>query len=264
MPTTYTHDLFGKKVYHKLPNELKDLIKENGNIFRIGLFGPDILFYNLFDMKVVNVGKDMHGKSAAWFFERGMARIRKKKSKKMMAYLLGFACHYILDSKCHSFIYQLDESGVISHTAVEKELDRYLMEKSGLNPYSYYPAHIIRPKVRYARTIHKLIPEVSTDSIMKALRGMKFYTKLMVHDDGGKKRFLVSIFSKIAGKENSEMATDFFMAKDPVPGSRVPVAHLVSLFKDAVEEAPDLLVELYQLLEEPRELSERWNRTYNG
>lgn len=264
MPTTYTHDLFGKKVYRKLPDEMKRLIKENGNIFRIGLLGPDILFYDLFDMSVVNVGKEMHGKSAAFFFERAMARIRKKRSRKMMAYLLGFACHYILDSRCHAYIYQLDDSGVISHTAVEKELDRYLMERTGLDPYTYYPANVLRPKVRYARTIHKLIPEVSTESIMKSLRGIKFYTKLMVHDDGGKKRFLVSIFSKVAGKENSEMATDFFMAKDPVPGSRVPVARLAAMFKEAVEEAPDLLLELCHLAEEPCVLSERWNRTYNG
>lgn len=48
MPTTYTHDLFGKKVYRQLPREIRKVIRENGNLFRIGLHGPDILFYDLF------------------------------------------------------------------------------------------------------------------------------------------------------------------------------------------------------------------------
>ena len=47
MPTTYTHDLFGKKVYRQLPEEIRKVIRENGNLFRIGLHGPDILFYDL-------------------------------------------------------------------------------------------------------------------------------------------------------------------------------------------------------------------------
>lgn len=33
MPTTYTHDLFGKKVYRQLPEEIRKVIRENGNLF---------------------------------------------------------------------------------------------------------------------------------------------------------------------------------------------------------------------------------------
>ena len=264
MPTTYTHDLFGKKVYQMLPREMQDLIKENGNIYRIGLLGPEILFYDLLDKEVINIGKRMHARKAAWFFEQWMERIRERGSRQMLAYLLGFACHYILDSKCHPYVYQLDENQVISHTAVEKELDRHLMLKSGIDPFSYYPASVLRPKLRYARSIHKLIPEVSTEKVIKCLNGIKFYTKFMVYDDGGKKRFVVSILSKFAGKKTAEMVTDFFMAKEPVRGSKVPVARLEKLFHEALEEAPELLIELYQLVEAPYALSERWNQTYNG
>ena len=44
MPTTYTHDLFGKKVYRQLPEEIRKVIRENGNLFRIGLHGPIFCF----------------------------------------------------------------------------------------------------------------------------------------------------------------------------------------------------------------------------
>lgn len=45
MPTTYAHDLFGKRVYRRLPDKLQHLIRSNGNLYRIGQHGPDILFY---------------------------------------------------------------------------------------------------------------------------------------------------------------------------------------------------------------------------
>ena len=45
MPTTFAHDLFGKKVYKKLPEAMRRLVKEHKELYRIGLHGPDILFY---------------------------------------------------------------------------------------------------------------------------------------------------------------------------------------------------------------------------
>lgn len=47
MPTTYAHDLFGKKIYAKLPAEIQKVIRRNTNLYRIGLHGPDILFYDI-------------------------------------------------------------------------------------------------------------------------------------------------------------------------------------------------------------------------
>ena len=52
MPTTYAHDLFGKKIYHKLPKEMQMVIQRNVNLYRIGLHGPDILFYHMLKPKV--------------------------------------------------------------------------------------------------------------------------------------------------------------------------------------------------------------------
>ena len=48
MPTTYAHDLFGKRVYRKLSAKLQHLIRSNGNLYRIGQHGPDILFIILY------------------------------------------------------------------------------------------------------------------------------------------------------------------------------------------------------------------------
>ena len=52
MPTTYAHDLFGKKIYAKLPAEIQKVIRRNTNLYRIGLHGPDILFYDMLNLKL--------------------------------------------------------------------------------------------------------------------------------------------------------------------------------------------------------------------
>ena len=73
----------------------------------------------------------MHGEKAREFFEKGMARVRKEKNPALMAYMLGFGCHYILDSTCHSYVNQVAKEGKISHTLLEKEFDRMLMYETG-------------------------------------------------------------------------------------------------------------------------------------
>lgn len=67
MPTTYAHDLFGKKIYHKLPKEMQMVIQRNVNLYRIGLHGPDILFYHMLKPKVSTTGIRMHKEKAAPF-----------------------------------------------------------------------------------------------------------------------------------------------------------------------------------------------------
>ena len=64
MPTTYAHDLFGKKIYAKLPAEIQKVIRRNTNLYRIGLHGPDILFYDMLKPKVTETGIAMHKECA--------------------------------------------------------------------------------------------------------------------------------------------------------------------------------------------------------
>ena len=134
MPTTYAHDLFGQRVYTFLTPEIRQVIRKNKNLFRIGLHGPDILFYDIPNSRVTRTGIVMHREVAAPFFERGMTLVRQKHDEKLLAYLLGFACHYLLDSTCHPYVYEMAEKEVISHTLLEKEFDRTLMLETGKHP----------------------------------------------------------------------------------------------------------------------------------
>lgn len=264
MPTTYTHDLFGKIVYKQLPEEIRKVIRKNGDLFRIGLHGPDILFYDLTNLSVSSIGVEMHSIPAASFFLRGMSMVRARDDERLLAYLLGFGCHYLLDSVCHPYVEDVAKAKVITHTLLEKEFDRTLMLETNKNPYHFYPSDCIVPKVSYARVIRKMFPGLGTRDILVSLRMMKFLTNAMVYDNRGKRRFLVALVTRIVGKRKSRSALEFFMEKDPVPGSEKPVKELHRYFDQAAEEAPAYIEELYSLSKEELPLSKRWNRTYNG
>lgn len=84
MPTTYTHDVFGKMVYQKMPENLKEIAANHINSYRIGQHGPDILFYyHLFHANPVNhMGIEMHEEIAAPFFENAKSIVRKRGMKR--------------------------------------------------------------------------------------------------------------------------------------------------------------------------------------
>ena len=45
MPCIYAHNSFGKEVQKMLPKPLKNTIRRHPAAFRIGLQGPDFLFF---------------------------------------------------------------------------------------------------------------------------------------------------------------------------------------------------------------------------
>ena len=265
MPTTYAHDLFGQKVYRQLPDQVKEIIRKNGELYRIGLHGPDIFFYYfIFKNHVSSVGYRMHKEKARAFFAQGLAQVRETGDEALLAYLLGFGCHYLLDSSCHPFVNEMNDKGRISHSLLEIEFDRFLMEENGKNPYAFYPSDCIKAKRKNAAEIHKAFPLVKTGDILLSLKLMKFMTNLLVCDDGGTRRARLSKLSSLGGRRAQSALIDHYMMAQPAGGSREPVEQLNTLFEKEVKEAPAELLELYQLSQENRLLSERWDLTYNG
>ena len=263
MPTTYAHDLFGKKIYHELPVEMQTVIRRNVNLYRIGLHGPDILFYHMLKPEVSKTGIRMHKEIAAPFFERGMALVRDTHDEKLLAYLLGFGCHYLLDSACHPYIEDMADKKVITHTLLEKEFDRVPMEETGKDPDYYYPACGIVPKMEYARVIHRAIPLVKTINIYISVRMMKILTNFMVCDDHGRKRRILGKLLRLGG-ESIGSVIEHFMTAEAVEQAKAPMPELERLYREAVPEAVEYLRELYTLREGAYHLSRRWDRTYNG
>ena len=264
MPTTYTHDLFGKEVYRKLPEEMKEIIRRNKDLYRIGLHGPDLLFYHLFNSKVNKTGVAMHRRRARSFFEEGITVAREDQDEALLAYLFGFGCHYLLDSACHPYVNQMVREGRISHTNLEKEYDRYLLTKNGKDPNHYYPLKYIPARESYAKTIHKALPMIPEKLILTAWRLMKRATGLMVCDDRGFRKNTGILVSRGLRLKAAEELMEHFMGKQEMEGSQEPIEGLDRKYQEAMKTAPQEMQELYKLSKEGGHLSERWNRTYNG
>ena len=80
MPTTYTHDKFGKDVYKKLPEHIKAVIRKGKGVYRIGQHGPDIFFYYkpicLPQSRINKIGPQMHKEPAFGSFRRGYGNLK--------------------------------------------------------------------------------------------------------------------------------------------------------------------------------------------
>jgi hypothetical protein len=264
MPTTYTHDLFGKNVYKKLPQEMKHVIRAHGDLYRIGLHGPDIFFYQLFSPRVNRTGVKMHREKAKAFFEQGMAQVRERGDQELLAYLLGFGCHYLLDSTCHPFVYRMVKERVVNHTLLEKEFDRMLLLETGYDPLTAHPADCIVPKKEYAKVIHRAVPLLSEGDVYRSLCMQKFLLNRMVHGKRGTTRAIVcGILAGTPSEELRELG-EHFMRRDKVPHCRGPLKELHRLYDQALEQSPAELEELYACAFTEKELSDRWNHTYNG
>ena len=140
MPSTYAHFVFGKKVFKTLPEQSRELIRRHKALYLIGLHGPDILFYYkaLSSNPVNDLGYRMHREPAADFFGRALSLVRQGERKflreSQLSYLLGFVCHFALDSRCHGYIENKIRLSGISHSEIESEFDRMLMVRQGLDP----------------------------------------------------------------------------------------------------------------------------------
>ena len=195
MPSTYAHFVFGREVFRKQPEKIRELIRKNRETYLIGLHGPDIFFYYkaLTSNPVNAMGYGMHEKPAEEFF-RPAAEILKnthgERREASLSYLLGFICHFALDSSCHGYIEKKIQVSGISHTELEVEFDRMLMVQDGLDPLRHCAVSHIRPRPRNAEVIAPFFPEITREQTLRSLGSMILYNRLL-RAPGLAKRLLI-------------------------------------------------------------------------
>ncbi len=205
MPTTYTHHIFGTLVYQGLPKEIQKKIQKEKNLYQIGLHGPDILFYyRPFQKNTVNgLGHRMHKEIAADFFEHAKELYDQTKNEALFVYITGFICHFMLDSACHPIVSRYMEKTGSSHAEIETDLDRMLMEKTNKDPMHYHPSDTVRIRRKDADVIASVLEGMDTKTILKCLRGMKFYTNLTVCGSERKRKWLLWAMKMIGTYEET-------------------------------------------------------------
>lgn len=142
MPGTYAHYAFWKKVLAQLDDEIKNIILKNMDLFFIGLHGPDILFYYkplIYNNLTSKLGHKIHNENSNIFFEKARSIIKKSNNKEeSLSYILGFLCHFMLDSECHPYINKVTQENNLSHTEIESEFDKLLINEGCKNIKTLY------------------------------------------------------------------------------------------------------------------------------
>lgn len=260
MPTTYAHDLFGRLVCRELPGDLQNLIRQHQMMYRIGLQGPDILFYYHFYKKngINQLGTLLHEQKATPFFER--CRALADGDPETAAYVLGFLCHYMLDSTCHPYIAEYMAKSGAAHDELETEFDRLLMEKTGRNPCSFHPAASLRLSGAQAEKIAEVIgASISEEEIRSSVGSLRFLTGLVVCKSRGKYR----VFDAIMGAAGISSFRGHLMGPDKSRRCEEGVQGLYALMKTAVPETAALAEEyLSEISCENKPLNPRFDRNY--
>ncbi|MGD9567714.1 MAG: zinc dependent phospholipase C family protein [Sedimentibacter sp.] len=261
MPTTYAHYIFGQEVLKLLDKDLKKSINKNIDLYNIGLHGPDILFYYspLKSNEISKIGHGLHRQTAYSFFENARKVIVSCPDyDAACAYILGFICHFMLDTKCHPFIRQ-KESNSLCHGTIETEFDRLFMIKNNLNPVSFKPtSHIVSNKEN-ADVIAWFFDGVSKEDILNALKSMKFYLNLLVAP-GYFKRFLIKSGLKLSGNYDSMIG--LVMNYEPLEECKEINEKLYEFFLEGVSPAANIVMEYCKNIKSSEKLNVRFNRNF--
>ena len=262
MPTTYAHWRFGDKCIRMLPDDLQNIILNNRAIFDYGVHGPDIFFYyNCLKHNEVNrYGSAMHDIPYKDTLAQIKENFKKTENKDMaLSYLLGFTCHFTLDSYCHGFIEKVDETMPYSHGKIESQFDRYLLIKDGFNPVTKSVTDMFHPDKKMAKVISGLFNKFDEDIIYKTLKDQKLYLNLL-KDNSDIKRFFLTTAMDIAKVPSFK---DLLITKENVEELKPINIRLNKYFDMALKHYPVLADSLIGYLSDKNELNTYFKHNFS-
>ncbi len=261
MPSTYAHYTFGERILPGLPHSIQNIVAEHETAYHIGLHGPDILFYYhpLIKNPVNRAGHRIHKEPASFFLGHAAKAIRESEDEKALAYILGFICHFVLDSRCHPYIEEVIKATTLSHSKIETEFDRSLMLKAGLDPLKYNPGAHIVPDRSLAAHIEKLYINITREQIYKSIVFMRHYTALLACPQNIV-RCVIKGLMKITGNHSS--IGEMIMDKTPDLRCSNTNHKLYALYNESVSLAVELVSEYYCGMEKNSELNEYFSHNF--
>lgn len=183
MPSIYAHNKFGKKVLKNLSPALQDFIHDYPDSFRIGLQGPDTLFfYRPYYMNKVNqTGVRIHKEDAYPFFDDALSIVNAHGlDSACHAYLVGFICHFALDRTCHPYVNASMQFTGCGHIEIEGDFDHYLLQLDGKKPHAYKMHRLVPTNFYTATSLAPFYPTLPVIKIHTAMRHMRMIKRLFV------------------------------------------------------------------------------------
>ena len=264
MPSTYAHRRFGANIADHLPKEAAKIVERNREVYDIGLHGPDIFFYYhaLKSNPVSALGNHMHEQPGAVFFEKARKCIlRSKNQEAALAYVLGFICHFALDSTCHPYIEQYIRDSGVSHCEIECEFDMKLMRRDGLDPYHYLTASHIKPTIENAAVIAPFFAKdgLTLKQVHESLKQMLLLHKCLMVTSPAKHALLITAV-KLSGKY--EYLHGQVANLKPNPDCVQSSKQLEELYAKALPLAEKLILEYIDALHTDEPLNSAYQHTF--
>lgn len=262
MPAIYAHDKFGSMVYRKLTGEIGEIVRKYPREFRIGLQGPDILFfYNpLKENPVSTLGYRLHEETATRFIEHALPVLRQKGTdSREYAYLLGFTCHFILDSECHPFVEEQVLLTGVDHNGIESEFEKYVMRTDGIAPLTYRIGDTVPTDKRTAAAAAPFYRGMDTKTVRKALQFMKHSKNFFVCKSNFKRKFILDVMRLLKVYDSF---SGLIMRKKNDPRCADSNRGLYTRMMNAVPIAVTMLGELHKTVTENAPIHARFDRHF--
>ena len=261
MPALYAHNQFGNRVLQVLEGTNKEIASKYLRYFRIGLQGPDYLFFYkpLSRNPVSEIGYEIHNEPAKKFIKRakGVIKVHGTDSPEY-AYILGFICHFALDSECHPFVAEEITRTGVGHIEIESEFEKMLMRKNGEDPLSFPVGKTFPADKKTAKCVAEFYEGVDTKEAYRALRSMKKYKQFLVAP-GKLKHKVIDTGMKLTGKY--EALQGHLLKSVDNPLCEESNCGLYSRLKNAVPVAVNL-IENFDLYLDGCELDPRFDRDF--
>ena len=259
MPASYAHTCYGKMVYRELPGEIRRCIRLHPQAYLVGLHGPDLFFFYkpYLKNKIAAIGHRAHQEEAFSFFCQG--RGLAAGDGVLKAYLMGFLCHFALDSVCHPYVSRYEELHGVRHSDIETELDRALMQERGKNPLLVDRVAHLRPSRRLSRKIAQLFPGTTPEIIQDCMRGFQRYSRLLICRSPRKEALLRWLFG-LGGKKF--FVGGMIMGRKVCPGCQESTEVLMNMVREAVPLGRELVTDFYERCRDGKPLDPRLKRNY--
>lgn len=262
MPAIYAHDRFGIETAERLDQELRGFTEKYPAPYAIGLQGPDLFFfYRPWSKNRVNqYGSHLHKISALPFFEhaRGVVRERGRDSREY-AYLMGFICHFILDSECHPYVGQMIEQTGVQHLEIEEEFEKMLLRMDGRDALAFPMARLVPTDEATAAAIVPFYDGIDLGTVKQSLKDLRTVKELFRAPGAFKQGCINGVmkalrqYDRMKGLMNQR--TDNPLCQESNQG-------LLLRFDAAIGVAVEMIRSFDESLQTGEPLSERFDRTF--
>lgn len=263
MPALYAHNQFGANVANRLDGEIKEIVKKYYTQFRIGLQGPDIFFFYRPFIKttVSQCGYGMHNEYADGFFEKAAEVIRKRgRNSREYAYILGFICHFSLDSECHPYVERMVEKIQVGHMEIEGEFEKYLLRKDNRDALAYPVWKYIPTDDSTVETIYQFFKHIKKVEIKESLQTLKFIKRFFVAP-GKIKQAFINLILKVTGLKKHYYGLMHSYYDNPK--CEETNEELYKKFQNAILVAVKLILSYDETVQQKTMINGRFHRTYD-